>query len=381
MSVPYEGDSSTVKIPGLRGRNTAPQSQETPQHPALGVEGISDNGEAVRGESSSQSFAAVHGIALNPSGTGAGTYGESRGKGVGVLGVSQNSGDPTHLERKAPPLTGVAGLTVEGVGVLGVCQDPSHVNDEIRAPSAFIGVVGLSLNPNTTNGAGVHGVGVNCTGVTGETNSLSAPGVSGFSQNQNGTGAGVFGQSLGAGPAGFFTAIGSGPALSATSLGPSLAGSFQGDVLVTGNFTATKDIFLPGADCAEQFDIAGAAQLEPGTVVVIDGGGALRESREPYDKKVAGVVSGAGDYRPGIVLDQQASQVGRVVIALLGKVYCKVDAQYSPIEVGDLLTTSPTAGCAMKVADGTKAFGAVIGKALRPIAEGQALIPILIALQ
>ena len=68
-------------------------------------------------------------------------------------------------------------------------------------------------------------------------------------------------------------------------------------------------------------------------------------------------------------------------IALLGKVFCKVDAQFGPIEVGDLLTTSPTQGHAMRVADPLRAFGAVIGKALRPLAGGQGLIPILIALQ
>jgi hypothetical protein len=35
----------------------------------------------------------------------------------------------------------------------------------------------------------------------------------------------------------------------------------------------------------------------------------------------------------------------------------------------------------MKAEDPLKAFGAVIGKALRPLAEGQGLVPILIALQ
>ena len=68
-------------------------------------------------------------------------------------------------------------------------------------------------------------------------------------------------------------------------------------------------------------------------------------------------------------------------MALMGKVFCKVDAQFGAVEVGDLLTTSPTAGHAMKTSDPFKAFGAVIGKALRPLLEGQGLIPILIALQ
>ena len=109
--------------------------------------------------------------------------------------------------------------------------------------------------------------------------------------------------------------------------------------------------------------------------------GKLERSQKAYDKRVAGVVSGAGDYKPGIVLDKQESSNTRKPIALVGKVYCKVDAQYGAIEVGDLLTTSPTPGHAMKADDPLKAFGTVIGKALRPLAEGQGLIPILIALQ
>jgi len=109
--------------------------------------------------------------------------------------------------------------------------------------------------------------------------------------------------------------------------------------------------------------------------------GILEPSQFAYDKRVAGVVSGAGSYKPGIVLDKQESQPNRKPIALVGKVYCKVDASFGPVEIGDLLTTSPTPGHAMKVTDQFKAFGAVIGKALRPLKTGQELIPILIALQ
>ena len=53
----------------------------------------------------------------------------------------------------------------------------------------------------------------------------------------------------------------------------------------------------------------------------------------------------------------------------------------APIEIGDLLTTSARPGHAMKAVESSRAFGAVIGKALEPLASGQALIPILIALQ
>ncbi len=150
---------------------------------------------------------------------------------------------------------------------------------------------------------------------------------------------------------------------------------------VNGNILATGDVILTGADCAEDFDVKDAQALEPGTVMVIGDEDRLHQSKEAYDKRVAGVLSGAGDYRPGIILGKEQSQNNRLPLALTGKVFCKVDAQYSPIGVGDLLTTSPTLGHAMKADDPLKAFGAVIGKALRPLAEGQGLIPILIALQ
>jgi hypothetical protein len=158
--------------------------------------------------------------------------------------------------------------------------------------------------------------------------------------------------------------------------GGQFAGFFQGDVTVTG------DILLPGADCAENFDIiAGERVPDAGTVVVIDAGGELRESRDAYDRKVAGVVSGGGEYRTAIVLDKRPSDTTRVPIALVGKVYCKVDAQYGAIEVGDLLTSSHTPGHAMRASEASRAFGAILGKALRPFAGGRGLIPILVALQ
>jgi hypothetical protein len=150
---------------------------------------------------------------------------------------------------------------------------------------------------------------------------------------------------------------------------------------VNGNIATNGDILITNADCAEEFDIYEADKIEPGTVMVLGNDGKLRPSSTAYDKRVAGVISGAGDYKPGIVLDKQHSQRGRLPIGLLGKVFCKVDAQYGAIEIGDLLTTASTLGHAMKASDPLKAFGTVIGKALRPLADGQGLIPILVALQ
>jgi hypothetical protein len=182
-------------------------------------------------------------------------------------------------------------------------------------------------------------------------------------------GAGVLGYSRDSGSFGVYAFGG----LRAIALGRPFAAEFEGDLRVNG------DIQLVGADCAEQFDVARGV-IEPGTVVVIDADGALRESDVPYDSRVAGVVAGAGTYRPAIVLDQQESSAPRVAVSLVGKVFCKVDGTHAPIGVGDLLTTSATPGRAMKATDPARAFGAIIGKALRPCSDGHGLIPILIAL-
>ena len=141
------------------------------------------------------------------------------------------------------------------------------------------------------------------------------------------------------------------------------------------------DIILRNADCAEDFDLADDEELQPGTVVVIDKDGKVRTSLKAYDRCVAGVMSGSGPYKPGLVLDRRAESPNRKPVALVGKVQCCVDARYGPIDVGDLLTTSDTAGHAMRASDPLKAFGAVIGKALGTLPTGQGLLPILVALQ
>jgi hypothetical protein len=169
---------------------------------------------------------------------------------------------------------------------------------------------------------------------------------------------------------------GGGPGIWAESkTGSRLAGHFEGNVEVTG------DIYLTNADCAEDFEISVAEQIDAGTVMALNDVGQLEPGKIPYDKRVAGVVSGAGDLKPALILGRRQGQKDKLPIALVGRVNCRVDANYGPIEVGDLLTTSPTVGYAMKASDPTRSFGAVIGKALRPLKNGTDLIPILVALQ
>lgn len=141
------------------------------------------------------------------------------------------------------------------------------------------------------------------------------------------------------------------------------------------------DILLKNADCAEEFAVEDANSVEPGSVMVMNGKDALEPCGKAYDKRVIGIVSGAGSYSPGIVLDRQPGNGDRLPIALMGKVFCKVDAESASIEVGDLLTTSATPGHAMKASDPLQAFGTIIGKALGGLDSGTGLVPVLVTLQ
>ncbi|MGY1871973.1 hypothetical protein, partial [Nocardia gipuzkoensis] len=141
------------------------------------------------------------------------------------------------------------------------------------------------------------------------------------------------------------------------------------------------DIVLQNADCAEDFQVADPGASEPGTIMVAGDDLQLRVSDTPYDTRVAGVVAGAGDLRPGIVLGRHTATTGGVPIALIGRIMCKVDADPGEIRVGDLLTSSAVPGHAMRASDQLRAFGAVIGKALGALTSGQGMIPMLVALQ
>ncbi len=162
---------------------------------------------------------------------------------------------------------------------------------------------------------------------------------------------------------------------------PGLIVKNDGTVHVAGVLTVDTDIKIGGGDCAEEFETADGSPLEPGTVVSLDGSGGVRTTEIEYDKKVAGIVSGAGAHKPGIVLNRAQRIEGGAAVALAGRVYCKVDADFSPVAIGDLLTSSATPGHAMKASDPARAFGSVIGKALGTIRSGRGLLPVLVSLQ
>jgi hypothetical protein len=264
------------------------------------------------------------------------------------------------------------GLFVQAKGPEGVAVYAATSDSQIAATlGAFTVANGTGVHGAVGTGSG-HPSATSTAGVWGECD--SGNGVYGASASWNGVEgdswspahAGVAGQNNAGGPGVWGSSTGN-------------AGQFEGNVLVTGTITVGGDIVLQNADCAEDFDAE--SHVQPGTVVVMDESGNVRACDSEYATAVVGVVSGAGGLQPGITLDRRESATARTPIALMGKVYCKVDATHSPINIGDLLTTSATQGHAMRASDRSRAFGSVIGKALSGLAQGRAMIPVLVTLQ
>lgn len=339
----------------------------------------------------------------NPSAPVANSPDATKGNVAGIWGyVGPLVESPSQTSQ--PPITcavfgqGGNGGVVGVSGFAGTIQnsDAGSNGDGVLGYGGSNGVHGIS-----TGGSGVTGKSTNGTGVAGT--STGGSGVVGTSQSAEG----VFGTSTsGYGVVGTNTSGGGGvrgdtkdgvAGVIGVSTGKGLAGRFDGNVTVNGATTLNGAITLGGdctmggtmkiasggdivfSDFAEHFDLADV-EAEPGTVMIIDDCGSLRPCEKAYDQKVAGVVSGAGAFRPGIVLGEHVGNSG-TTIALVGRVYCKVSADAAPIAVGDLLTSSDTPGYAMKVTDPVKGFGSIIGKALRPLKSGRGLVPILVLLR
>jgi hypothetical protein len=136
-----------------------------------------------------------------------------------------------------------------------------------------------------------------------------------------------------------------------------------------------------GSDVAEPFPML-QNQVTKGAVVVIDekNPGQLKLSSSAYDRRVAGIVSGAGGVKPGLSLQQKELGSGPDV-ALSGRVYALADASRGPIRPGDLLTTSDRPGYCMRAMSWERARGAILGKAMGSLASGRGLVLVLVSLQ
>jgi len=168
----------------------------------------------------------------------------------------------------------------------------------------------------------------------------------------------------------------------ALALQPNGDAAFSGNVTVGGNTSVCSLTIRGGCDVAEPFTMKEAG-IQKGSVVVIDEEhpGQLKLSTGAYDTRVAGIVSGANGINPGIALHQEGALEGGQNVALTGRVYVQADAGFGAIKAGDMLTTSETPGCAMKVTDHARAQGAILGKAMSALKEGRGMVLVLVTLQ
>jgi hypothetical protein len=152
--------------------------------------------------------------------------------------------------------------------------------------------------------------------------------------------------------------------------------------IYTPDYLYAKGTQVPAADVAEYMPVT--QDVTPGTVLVIGEEGKLQPSTTAYDTRVAGIVSTS----PGVTLGtKEDGNPGEQMIAVAGRVPCKVDATSAPIHAGDLLTTSDNPGYAMKAEpieiNGRTFYpsGIALGKAMGSLETGTGTIEVLVTLQ
>ncbi len=133
------------------------------------------------------------------------------------------------------------------------------------------------------------------------------------------------------------------------------------------------------ADIAEWVSVS--EPVEPGDVVELDPNhpSYYRKARKPYSALIGGVISTEPAFKLGAPDAQWEDQLnGGSLLVLVGIVPVKATTENGPIHPGDLLVSSSTPGHAMRCTDLEESEGAIIGKALEPLEEGNGLIQMLI---
>ncbi len=133
-------------------------------------------------------------------------------------------------------------------------------------------------------------------------------------------------------------------------------------------------------DYAEILDLATRDGIGPGSVVAYnaDEGGIVPAS-VANARTVVGVISGAGGFRPGMVIGSRSDETRDLPVSLSGVVYVRVSAEAGEVIPGDLLVPSSVAGVGMRMVDPSAAAGMVFGKALEPWSgTGEGLVLMLV---
>jgi hypothetical protein len=309
------------------------------------------------------------------------------------LTVGGNPGDWAIRGASSAGGYGVVGSSTgaNSIGVRGFVDSLAYAGVSGEHGSGAFGLLGTA-NEGVYGGGGVGGK----TGVVGVTNGSTSNAIQGAYVGTSTANAGVFGYSTASAGNGIIGEANTG--ISAYGVwgraAQGIGGFFTGGqyaIIAAGKAKVNVLEIVGGSDLAEPFNVnadstGDGAVAEPGMVVVIDPAnpGQLRVATEAYDRKVAGIISGANDLAPGMVMKAEGNAIteGEHPVALTGRVWCWCDSTIDAIEPGDMLTTSATPGHAMKATDLPAAQGAIIGKAMTPLAQGErGLVLVLVNLQ
>jgi hypothetical protein len=296
----------------------------------------------------------------------------SPGVGANTLG---SMSDGVHAVAYGPSSRGVYAFSQYDIGVYGKGKVGGHFTTNV-AGIASAPLAGVNVSTAYTYNRGVQSftAGSHSDGVYASTTGPSSNGIVAYAHGDSS--AGLFAQATGVGGRGATLLSTQAEAIYADS------GAADGISIKTPDYISARGSKFPASDVAEYMPVADT--VDPGTVMVIGKGGMLQPSTIPNDTHVAGIVSTA----PAVFLGaHDDGNPGEALIAVAGRVPCKVDASYGAIAEGDLLTTSSTPGYAMKAepidVGGVEIYrpGTILGKAMGSLESGTGTIKVIVTLQ
>jgi hypothetical protein len=323
---------------------------------------------SIKAANSSSAGTALYGTALSLTGNTFGVYGtNSSSTGVGVFGLTTagaGSGEAVKGQAAGTSGHGVAGYATN-VGGLA------------------IGVYGQALSSKGTGVMGESKPSVNgfpTFGVVGKAHGNLGTAVQAIADSTTGATVGLQATVTSAsGTAGLFANAGLGNILIGQS-GPTRVFRVDGN----GTVFANGGVQSSGADFAESIAVRGDRQsYVPGDVLAIDEeqDRQVKLADEPYSTRVIGIYS----TKPGTLSSTHPMDApefaDEIPVAVVGIVPCKVTAANGAIHRGDLLVSSSLSGYAMKATDRGLTPGAIVGKAMQELQEGDGVIDVLVTLE